>query len=114
VWQLTSANTLSRLADLNSSGGTLSNTFPAQSITLFVLPAGSQPPRLRTGFNAPPGQLELWLDGQAGTSYALLSSSALPDWLPVSTNLLTSNSLRFLVPTTNSGQKFYRAQQSFP
>jgi len=31
AWQLTSANTLSRLADLNYSGGTLSNTVPAQA-----------------------------------------------------------------------------------
>ena len=114
VWQLTSANTISRLADLNPSGGTLSNTVPAQSITLVVLPPAAQPPRLRTGANAPPGQLELWLDGQAGTSYALLSSSALPGWLPISTNLLMSNSFRFLVPTTNSAQKFYRGQQTSP
>jgi len=102
AWQLTSANTLSRLADLNYSGGALSNTLPAQSITLFVLPATAQPPRLRAGTNAPPGQLELWLEGQAGTSYTLLSSSTMPSWLPVSTNLLTSNSFRFVVPTTNS------------
>jgi hypothetical protein len=114
AWQLTSANTLSRLADLNYSGGALSNTLPAQSITLFVLPATAQPPRLRAGTNAPPGQLELWLEGQAGTSYALLSSSTLSSWLPVSTNLLTSNSFRFLVPTTNSAQKFYRSQQTSP
>jgi hypothetical protein len=114
VWQLTTANTISRLTDLNVSGGSLSNTVPAQSITLFVLPATAQPPRLRTGTNAQPGQLELWLDGQAGTSYALLSSSALSGWLPISTNLLTSNSIRFLVPTTSSAPKFYRGQQISP
>jgi hypothetical protein len=114
-WQLTSANTISRLADLNFSGGSLSNTVPAQSITLLVLPAATQPPRLRPGPNAPPGQLELWLDGQAGTRYALLSSSSvLPGWFPISTNLLTSNSFRLLVQTTNSAQRFYRAQQISP
>jgi len=89
-------------------------TVPAQSITLFVLPAAAQPPGLRTGTNAPPDQLELWLDGQAGTSYTMLSSSALSGWLPISTNLLTSNSFRFLVSTTNSAQKFYRCQQTSP
>jgi hypothetical protein len=114
VWQLTTANTISRLADSSYSGGTLSNTVPAQSITLFVLPAAAQPAGLRTGTNAPPGQLEVWLDGQAGTSYALLSSSALTGWIPISTNLLTSNSFRVLVSTTNSAQKFYRAQQTSP
>jgi hypothetical protein len=115
VWQLTSANTISRLADLNFSGGSVSNTVPAQSITLLVLPSATQPPRLRTGTNAPTGQLELWLDGQAGTRYALLSSSSgLPGWLPISTNLLASNSVRILVPTANSAQRFYRAQQISP
>ena len=114
AWQLTSANAIRRLADLNCSGGTLSNTVPAQSITLFILPAAAQPARLRTGTNAPPGHLELWLDGQPGSSYALLSSSSLSGWLPISTNLLTSNSVRFLVPTTSSVPKFYRGQQTSP
>ena len=114
VWQLTSANAISRSADLTYSSGTLSNTLPAQSITLFVLPSAAPAQRMRLGTNAPPGQLEIWLDGQAGTSYALLSSSNLSSWLPFSTNLLASNSFRFLLPTTNSARKFYRGQQSPP
>ena len=114
VWQLTSANAISRSADLTYSSSTLSNTVPAQSITLFVLPSAAPAPWMRLGTNAPPGQLELWLDGQAGTSYALLSSSNLSSWLPFSTNLLASNSFRFLLPTANSARKFYRSQQSPP
>jgi hypothetical protein len=39
VWQLTSANTITRLSDLSVSGSLFTNTVPAQSITLFVLPA---------------------------------------------------------------------------
>ncbi|MGZ3457523.1 MAG: glycoside hydrolase family 44 protein [Archangium sp.] len=39
-WQLTSANTLTRLADVGISGRGVSTTVPPQSITLFVLPAG--------------------------------------------------------------------------
>jgi Glycoside hydrolase family 44 len=39
VWQLTSANTITRLSDLCFAGTSFSNTVPAQSITLFVLPA---------------------------------------------------------------------------
>ena len=35
-WQLTSANVITRLTDQPISGGTFSNTLPAQSITLFV------------------------------------------------------------------------------
>ena len=39
VWQLTSANTITRLSDLSFTGSTITNTLPAQSITLFVVPA---------------------------------------------------------------------------
>jgi hypothetical protein len=38
VWQLTSANTLSRQADLTVSGVRLATTVPASSVTLFVVP----------------------------------------------------------------------------
>ena len=41
VYQLTSANTITRLADLNFSGPTAGFTAPAQSITLLVLPLGT-------------------------------------------------------------------------
>jgi len=37
-WQLTSANAISPLSGLNWSGGKLSDTVPAQSVTLYVLP----------------------------------------------------------------------------
>jgi hypothetical protein len=39
VWQLTSANSITRLSDLRFSGSTFTSTVPVQSITLFVLPA---------------------------------------------------------------------------
>jgi hypothetical protein len=38
VWQLTSANAITRLGDLSFAGSGFTNTVPAQSITLFVLP----------------------------------------------------------------------------
>ena len=38
VWQLTSANTITRLSDISFSGTSFTNTVPVQSITLFVLP----------------------------------------------------------------------------
>jgi hypothetical protein len=37
VWQLTSSNAITRLADATMSGSTLVTTLPAQSITLFVV-----------------------------------------------------------------------------
>jgi hypothetical protein len=41
VWQLASANAITRLPDLNLVGNVLTNTVPAQSITLYVLPAAT-------------------------------------------------------------------------
>ena len=39
LWQLTSANTITRLSDISFAGTTITNTLPAQSITLYVVPA---------------------------------------------------------------------------
>jgi len=46
VWQLTAANTINHLSDVNFIGGSFNATLPAQSISLFVLPAalGNQSP----------------------------------------------------------------------
>ncbi len=41
VWQLTAANAINRLSDISSSGGSLSLTVPAQSITLLVIPTAA-------------------------------------------------------------------------
>jgi hypothetical protein len=41
VWRLTSANAINRLGDASVAAGTLSATLPAQSITLFVIPAAA-------------------------------------------------------------------------
>ena len=39
VWQLTAANTITHLADTALAGGALTATVPAQSITLYIVPA---------------------------------------------------------------------------
>lgn len=44
VWQLAAANTIARLADVGFSGSGFAVTLPPQSITLFVVAAGSIPP----------------------------------------------------------------------
>ena len=41
VYQLTSANKINHLADKTVSADTLSDTLPAQSITLYLLPKAS-------------------------------------------------------------------------
>jgi hypothetical protein len=44
LWQLTSANAITRLADLTLSGNSIVVTLPSQSITLFVVPASGTAP----------------------------------------------------------------------
>jgi hypothetical protein len=43
AWQLTAANTITRLRDVPVSAGTLRTVVPSQSVTLFVIPSGSRP-----------------------------------------------------------------------
>ena len=107
VWQLTAANTISRLSDLAFTGGAFSNTLPAQSVTLFVLSNGI-PPSLRAA-TATNGNFSFWLDGLAGQRYAIQSSSNLIGWQNLQTNSPASNSLQILLPRTNT-VRFYRAQ----
>ena len=106
-WQLTSANTITRLADISFASGLLTDTVPSQSITLYVLP-GVSPFSLKTGTDAATGQLTIWLNGQDGQGYALQSSTDLIHWSAFATNTLMSNSFPFLVSTTNTTMQFYR------
>ena len=106
-WQLTSAAVISQLANITLTNGVLSDLVPAQSITLYVLPA-VYAFSLQAGTNNSAGQLALWLDGQAGLTYALQSSTDLVHWGTVSTNTLSSNSFPYLVTVTNSTKMFYR------
>jgi len=46
VWQLTAANTISRLDDIGLSGNSFGFTLPPQSITLFVVAKNSNVPSL--------------------------------------------------------------------
>jgi len=114
AWQLTGAsNAIAQLPGVSYAGGVLSNTLPAQSITLFVLPSAKNL-RLRVGTNAPPRQMELWMDGQGGQRYTLLSSTNLTTWTAVSTNLFSTNSFRLLIGTTNTTGIFYRGMLNPP
>lgn len=109
AWQLTVANTITRLPDLSLAGATLSNSLPPQSITLLVVPAAA-PARLRLGGLPSGATLDLWLDAQAGQRYVLQASADLANWAPVLTNSLTASSLHLPpLPTTNAAARFYRA-----
>jgi hypothetical protein len=113
AWQFAANNVITQLAPIPYADGLLSNTLPAQSITLLVLPTAKNL-RLRVGTNAPPRQLELWMDGQGGQRYILQSSTNLIAWSTVSTNTFSSNSFRLLLGTTNASKMFYRGLLNSP
>ncbi|MBC8139414.1 MAG: cellulase [Fibrella sp.] len=55
VYQLTSANAITRVADAAVSAGAINATLPAQSVTLFVVPVGGQAaPAFTTSGSATP------------------------------------------------------------
>jgi len=110
VWQLTSANTINHLANLSFSGNSFTNTVPAQSITLFVLPFGAAPapPLLQPGALSRSNTFDLWLNGAAGQRYAILSSTNLKSWTPVQTNTLATGAWHLVLPATNGARCFYR------
>jgi hypothetical protein len=106
VWRLTSANAITRLSDLNLTGNSVTNMLPAQSITLFVVPTAPAPMLRVMGVSS--GNLNFWLDGQAGQRYWIQNSTNLTSWTTVQTNLLASDSVLLAVPASAS-QGFFRA-----
>jgi len=108
TWQLTSTNAITHLPEIAFTGETFSNQVPAQSITLFVLPAAN-PPHLRAGVANVNGSFDLWLDGIATQRYIIQTTTNFSDWLPLQTNTLASNSVRMTFTATNAPFQFYRA-----
>lgn len=108
-WQLTAANQIVPLTNLTLTNGILSDTVPSQSITLYVLPAVN-PFSLKLTTSLSPTHLNFQLNGQAGLTYALQSSSNLINWSAFSTNTLVSNSLLISIVITNSQQPYYRSR----
>jgi hypothetical protein len=107
VWQLTAANTITLLPSINFNGGSFTNTLPAQSVTLFVIPGGT-PPQL-SQVTTTGGLFQFRLDGQTGQRYALQASSNLVNWVSIQTNTLSASFQTITVGLTNQ-QQFYRAQ----
>jgi hypothetical protein len=118
VWQLTSTNAITRLPDLSFSGSTFTNTVPAQSITLLVIPAQTitppPSPVLRSATLPGKGTLAFWVtNGLTGYDYVLQSSIDLSNWAAVRTNTFNSSSNVYTLPATESRQ-FYRLQWRKP
>ena len=112
-WQLTSTNAITQLANITLTNKVLSDMVPAQSITLYVLPALNAF-NLQVGARNSTNRLAFCLNGQAGLAYILQSSTDLFHWVGVSTNTLSSNSFPYLVATTNAAKMFYRGLYKSP
>jgi hypothetical protein len=117
LWQLTAANSITHLSDISVAANTLSATVPAQSVTLFVLPAGAPPPPapplLSSSALAPNNTFTFTLNGQSGTNYIVQYSADLVNWTPISTNTLAGSSSNLVFPVPDA-VRFYRAQVSSP
>ena len=107
VWQLNATNVITRLSNLSLAGNSISNSLPPQSITLFVLSAGTNP-LLTPGTVSSTNTFSFWLSAPTGRYYIIQSSSNLTSWLPVQTNLLSTSPLSLVFSTTNTS-RFYRA-----
>jgi hypothetical protein len=108
VWQLTSANSITRLSDLAFTGNSFTNNLPPQSITLFVVSAGGAP-HLRAGTLSPSNTFDLWLDGVASQRYVIQAATNFVNWVPVQTNTLATNSAHLFI-AAGQPYRFFRAQ----
>jgi len=113
VWQLTAANTITRLGDLTFSGATVTNAVPPQSVTLFVLPAATPvPPSLRAApRTGGAGGLTLAFDSQVNLKYQLQRSASLQPaaWNPVGEILIsTGATIQMSDATPGSLPQYYR------
>lgn len=106
-WQLTSANTITRLSDQTPVQNILSNTLPAQSITLFVL-ANTEVWIAAPSVDA--SNVHLTLSGNSGKSYAIESTVDFTTWTRQQTNTAPAASFEVIFPRP-TGTRFYRAVQ---
>jgi hypothetical protein len=118
VWQLTSANTIMQLSDQAVTGNSLTTTVPAQSITLFVLPAGvtaPPSPTLTGSAKSPPGSFSFTLNGQSGRTYVIYSTTDLTipmsSWTPYSTNTLSGSTTNLVFSfSLQDSARFFMAE----
>jgi hypothetical protein len=107
-WQLTSANAITRLVDQPVTGNAISNTLPAQSITLFVLPKDAAVRVSVPTFDS--SNLNLTVSGVAGKDYAIENTTDLITWTRQQTNNAPSASFVVTFPRPPA-TRFYRAVQ---
>ncbi|MFZ0827728.1 MAG: alpha-L-arabinofuranosidase [Verrucomicrobiia bacterium] len=90
-----------------TAGTNFMYSFPPLSLTLFTFSPG---PSTLAVLGVLPGQVELLLQGQPGTTYVIQSSPDLTAWGPVSTNALGGSTTNIsLSVSPAAAQQFYRA-----
>ena len=111
VWQLTSANTITRLADLAGTGTTLGATVPPQSVTLFVLPSSvPNQPTLRATLGSG-NVLNISFSSQTNRRYQLETSTDLlgSGWVAAGQPFTGTGSASQVVNTAIGGfRQYYR------
>lgn len=112
AWQLTSANTITRLPDAIITGSTLTNLLPAQSITLFVFEPGETAVHfMNLRLNG--SSLAADLAGAAGETYQIESTADLKSWTPIQTITVNSSPAAVTLPLTETA-RFFRAIRARP
>lgn len=107
VWQFNSSNIITRLADTPVSGGVISNLLPAQSLTLFIVPAAALK---LSATRMPPNAVNLQFDCITGMQHITEVSSNLKVWQPFATNTPASNQISIVIIATNTAPTFFRAK----
>jgi hypothetical protein len=109
-WQLTGANAITRLTDQTPTQNVFSNTLPAQSITLFVIAKATNAAPKITSPSVDSSNLHLTLNGIAGKSYALETTTDFATWTRQQTNTAPATSFDMALPRPIA-TKFFRAVQ---
>jgi hypothetical protein len=119
VWRLSATNTITRVADASVSSGTLTATLPAQSITLFVVPAGTT----QTAAPQPASNVRIL----RGTPSSIVATAGTPQSAPVNASFavalkvlvrdagsvpLIGVPVTFITPTTGASATFAGATAS--
>lgn len=111
VWQLTSANTITRHGDVTFGGSNFTNSVPGQSVTMFVIPANraqAAQPRITRVARQSSGSLLIELAGTENATYRIEKTSDFSEWVNVQTLTLSSGSAEAVLAASGS-KEFFRA-----
>ncbi len=101
-------------AQTNNAGNysvVVTNTLNSVTSSNAVLTVSTPPPQFLSVTVLPNGEVQMVLNGQAGSSYGIDGSSNLVDWVPLTTFTNTTGTYQFTdTSSTNHPLGFYRAR----